>query len=376
MLDKGRFSEAYELAYKHCTRGRAPSEKQLDRFVAAYAAIQASDEARASSLQRAPGTEKWASLYETYDDLYNRSVDILNILPSAARFDRYPDLAPAHLEQLRENARKKAGSHYLVLVGELLQAVRALEKPAAREAHSLHKRIAYFLPERNAEFAALRDSFVDIGTLRILLYTPGGEFASELQDVLPLLKPIRSDWTEILSRQNGKRIDLEAELVFDYSSDSGEDERCSTTEHDKEILDYIEKKEVEVRINDTTVVIQTVEIKHYKKVYASVTECKQTRSVCAYGRLDVYLPGLDDPEWRTPVSGTNSWSNKYSYGSGDARALPSFSNSGRARSSPSHSYMLSNAVTKLPSAALWQLKKRYAPKAKKSRKSGNWLTRR
>ncbi|TXF90421.1 hypothetical protein FUA23_06425 [Neolewinella aurantiaca] len=369
LLEKGRFAEAYELAYKHCTRGRAPSVKQLDQFVAAYAAVQASDQASAASLAQKSDPKKWAPLYEIYNDLYQRSIDVINIVPSAARFDRYPNLAPAHLEQLREEARKKAGRYYLALVEQLLPAARAMEKPAAREAFCLHERIAYFLPERNEEFAPLRDSLVDIGTLRILLYAPEGDYAQEMHNVLPLLKPISRSWTEISTWQTGKRIDLEAELVFDDYSDSGVQERCSTTEYEEEVLDYVEKKEEEVRINDSTVITRVVEINHYKKVYASVTACRQTCNVRAYGKLDVYYPASNKPEWRTRVGGSANWSNKYSYGSGDSRALPAFANSGRPSHPPSLGSMLASAVADLPSAAQRQLAQRYAPKNKKFAKA-------
>ncbi|MFT4749814.1 MAG: hypothetical protein ACI819_000239 [Neolewinella sp.] len=55
LLDKGCFGEAYELAYKHCTCGRAPSGKQLDGFIDVYVAIQASDQSHASAFLREPG---------------------------------------------------------------------------------------------------------------------------------------------------------------------------------------------------------------------------------------------------------------------------------------------------------------------------------
>lgn len=55
LLDKGRFGEAYELAYKHCTRGRAPSGKELGGFIDVYVAIQAGDQSRASASLRELG---------------------------------------------------------------------------------------------------------------------------------------------------------------------------------------------------------------------------------------------------------------------------------------------------------------------------------
>lgn len=369
LLDKGRYREAYKLAYKHCTRGRAqaPSAKHLDRFVAAYAAVQALEQDRARTLLQQPGTEKWASLYEIYDDLYGRSLDLLKVSSADARFDRYPDLAPARLEQQREGARLNAGDHYLTLVAELLPAVRGLEKPAAREAHKLHERIAYFLPERDPEFAPLRDSLVDIGTLRILLYAPEGEFAAELHRTLFGVKPIGQNWTEILCRQDGRRIDLEAELTFVDYSDSGPSESCSTTEYEEEVLDYIEKKKKEVRINDSTVVTKIVEVKHYKNVYASVTRCTQSRNVWAYGYLDVYLPGLTKPEWSKKLSTADQWSNSFSTGSGDHRALPAFANSGIRMGAPSLERMLVRAVRSLPLTAQHELKRRYSSGKRKQR---------
>ena len=334
----------------------------------AYAAVPARDQARVEDFRQISGTEKWPKLYEVYAALYDRSEDILAIAPAAAHFERYPGLAPAYLEQQREEARKKAGDHYLALAVPLLPAARAGEKPAAREAFYFHERISYFLPERDPEFEALRDSLYDIGTLRILLYTPGGEFARELDGATHRLKPYERNWTIILPFETNQRIDLEAELVFSHYDDRGVDESCSTREYEQEVLDRIEKKKVKERINDSTVVEKIVEIKHYKKVYASVTECKQSAAVYGYGRLDVFRPEFDRPEWRVELSACETWSNTYRFGSGDARALPAFANSGSPHSPPSLGYMLSRAVVRMPGQARRHLIKRYAPKLRGDRR--------
>lgn len=370
LLERGDYGKAYAKAYKHCTRVPAHRRKikHIDNFVSAYAAIQAKDQARAEDFQRLVGTEKWPKLYEVYADLYERSEDILTIAPAAAHFDRYPGLAPAYLEQQREEARRKAGDHYLALTEPFLPAARAGEKPAAREAFHLHERISYFLPERDAEFAPLRDSLRDIGTLRVFLYTPGGEFARELDDATHRLKPFERNWTTILPFETGQRIDLEAELTFSHYIDRGASENCSTREYEEEVLDRIERKKVKERINDSTVVEKIIEIKHYIKVYASVTTCDQSASVYAYGLLNVFRPKAGVPEWRTELSAWETWSNSYRFGSGDSRALPAFANSGSPQSPPSLGYMLSRAVVGMPSQARGHLIKRYAPKLRADRR--------
>jgi hypothetical protein len=371
LLEKGDYGKAYAKAYRACTRVPAHRRKlkHIDNFVSAYAAIQAKDQARAKNFQRLTGTGKWPKLYEVYADLYDRSEDILYIAPAAARFERYPGLAPAYLEQRREEARKKAGDHYLTLTEILLPAARTGEKPAAREAFRFHERIGYFLPERDTEFAPLRDSLRDIGTLRVLLYAPGGDFARELDDATHRLNPFERNWTTILPYETGQRIDLEAELTFSHYDDRGVSENCSTREYEEEVLDRIEKKKIKERINDSTVVEKIIEIKHYKKVYAQVTECDQNAAVYAYGHLNVFRPEAGQPEWRTELSAWETWSNSYRFGSGDSRALPAFANSGSPQSPPRLGYMLGRAVRRMPNQARGHLIKRYAPKLREKQRS-------
>jgi len=359
LLENGRFEKAYAVALQRCTRGRAPTIKQADQYLDAYAAVQARDFAIARETTRKPGTAKYESLYHRYADLHRRSLDILDVAPAAARFDRYPELAPASLEAQRENARRKAGAHYLTRIAPLLPDARRGNKLNARKAWLLHQKVAFFLPERDAEFTPLRDSLFDTGTLRILLYVPDGEFARELDDVTARLKPYHKNWTEVIVNDYGARIDLEAELTYDNYSGGNFSENCSTSDYSEEVLDYIEKKKVKERINDSTVVEKIVEIKHYKKVYAEVTRCDQSVSVSAYGNLNVYRPGGRAAEWRTRVYGGDSWSNSYSYGSGDRRALPAFANSGRPGNPPPLGVMLARAVCGMPYGARRALVKRY-----------------
>ncbi|MFK8163763.1 MAG: hypothetical protein AB8H12_15060 [Lewinella sp.] len=107
LLEKGKFEKAYVKARKHCTRGRAPKIKRLEQFLDAYAAVQAHDHARTTEIRRRSGTEKWAPLYELYADLYDRSLDLEEIAPTAAELDRHPELLPSTLEAQREEARRK-----------------------------------------------------------------------------------------------------------------------------------------------------------------------------------------------------------------------------------------------------------------------------
>lgn len=362
LLEKGKFEKAYAKARKHCTRGRAPKIKHLEQFLDAYAAVQARDHAHSMEMRSKPGSEKWGPLYELYAKLYERSIDLVRIAPGAGELNRHPELLPATLEGQREEARKKAGAHYLALIDPLLRPAQAGEKPAAREAWNLHQRVAYFLPERNQEFELLRDELLDIGTFRILLYAEAGEFASELNRQLLRFDRFEREWTSILTRETGERIDQEAAIFFTRYHENPPSESCSVTNYQQEVLDRIEKRKVEERINDSTVVEKIVEIKHYKTVYAAVTECRQEASVNAYGELRTYLPGQQQPEWIGTLSSRESWSNTYSFGEGDARALPLCPNSGAFQYPPSRAQLLSAAVAGFPYSARSQLIKRYAPR--------------
>lgn len=362
LLEKGNFEKAYVKARKHCTRGRAPKMKRLEQFLDAYAAVQARDHARSTEIRRRSGNEKWAPLYELYSDLYERSLDLVQIAPTAAELDRHPELLPTTLKVQREEARLKAGDHYLALVKPLLTPALAGEKPAARDAWSLHQEVAYFLPERNQEFSGLRAELLDIGTFRILLFAGPGDFEYELAQGLRRFKRFDREWTTILTRETGERIDLEAEVRFTHYSENPPTERCNTTQYEKEVLDRVERKKVKERINDSTVVEKVVEIKHFKKVYASVTACQQEAGANAFGEVRTYLPGRNHPAWIGTLSSWENWSNTYRVAQGDVRALPACANQGSAQYPPSLDQLLSRAVASFPYIARNKLIKQYAPR--------------
>ncbi|WP_020567882.1 hypothetical protein [Neolewinella persica] len=362
LLENGEFEKAYAKARKHCTRDRAPKIKHLEQFLDAYAAVQARDYAHTTEILRRSGSDKWAPLYELYSDLHKRSLDLVTIAPRARELERHPELLPATLEAQREDARKKAGDHYLALVRPLLQPALAGEKPAAREAWSLHQKVAYFLPERNSEFKRLRTELQDIGTLRVLLYAGSGEFDYELTQGLRRFKRFDRGWTTILTQAAGERIDLEAEVSFTHYSENLPTETCNTIQYEKEVLDWVERKKVKERINDSTVVEKIVVIEHYKTVYASVTECQQEAGACAFGEVRTYLPGSEQPEWISTLSSWKTWSNTYRFSDGDARALPACPTQGGYQYPPSLHELLSNAVTAFPHHARNQLIRQYAPR--------------
>lgn len=362
LLEKGKFEKAYVKARKHCTRGRAPKTKRLEQFLDAYAAVQARDHARSTEIRRRSGSAKWAPLYELYADLHERSLDLVQIAPTAGELNRHPELLPATLKVQREEARLKAGDHYLALVQPLLKPAMAGEKPAARDAWSLHQEVAYFLPERDQEFSGLRAELLDIGTLRILLYAGPGDFEHELAQGIRRFKRFDREWTTILTQETGERIDLEAEVRFTHYSESPPTEICNTTEYEKEVLDRVERKKVKERINDTTVVEKIVVIKHFKKVYASVTECRQEAGANAFGEVRTYLPGRDRAEWVSTLSAWEKWSNTYRVAEGDVRALPACPNQGSSRYPPSLDQLLSRAVAGFPYGARNKLIKEYAPR--------------
>lgn len=365
LLEKGKYEEAYALALKHCTRARAPGTKQMYQFLDAYAAVQARDHAITKEIRRETGSQKWEALYRRYAAMHERSLVLLAVDPGGNYLSRYPHLMPARLEAEREETRRKAGAHYLALIEERLPAALSGEKPAAREAWELHQKVAELLPERNHEFAGLREELRETGTLRIILYATGGDFDRELVGATRRLRQLDREWTSIITEETGERIDLEAEIAFTHYDESSPTETCSTSEYEEEVLDYVEKKKVEERVNDSTVVERTIEIQHFKNVYATVTNCRQDASLSAYGELRVYRPGAEQPEWIATVSSWETWSNTYSFGAGDRRALPAFSDAGSFVYPPDIGSLLAGAVQGLPGAAYKALTKRYAPKTKR-----------
>lgn len=326
LLERCEFQAAYELAYRRANktpdRLMRVGAPRYEQFIAAYAAVQAYDLSEANDLAARPGTAKYDPLFERYDQLLNRSEDILRLAPTAARFDHYRDLAPDRLFQQREAARLAAGAHYLALVNEELPAARTGDKPSARRAFELHDNIAYFLPERTAELTPQRDSLRDIGTLRVWLMAEEGYHHGLLIDYLSRREPRAEGWTEVTTRPAaGDRIDREVALAIGELSVRDYGITSSTEEHEKEILDYVEKKKEKVKINDTTWVEKIVEIEHYKKIYASITTYEQRIDARLDGELAFYPPGAYEAEFLRPLGATYRWSHEYVRITGNPKAL-------------------------------------------------------
>lgn len=364
LLETNQPEKAYALALRQSTRGRALREKQYVNYLAAYEAIQRENLGKALALKQTGGTAKFAELYELYSDLYDRSLELLRIAPGAADRLATNALAPAELEREREQARKLAGAHFLSRIDSLRVPALAGDKPAARKVHDFYERVDYYLPERSAEFDDEISVMKDIGTLRIEVYVPPGEGDNELLRGLSSQNPVERNWTTILPFPTNLRIDLEAEILYDRYQESGPSESCDIREYSEEVLERIEKKEVKEKVNDSTWVKKIIEIKHYKTVYAEVRECTQSAMVCAYGYVIVYPRDGEVPVWKADITGVERWSNTYSVGFGDRRALPAFANSGCYRSPPSLGGMLRRATRDLPGSAMGELKREYASKEK------------
>ncbi|NJC26621.1 hypothetical protein [Neolewinella antarctica] len=371
LLDQRKSDQAYAVAHKRASRtgrSRRPLKPRvLEDYLTAYQQIQGRDLEITRALERQAGTFKYVQLHQRYGDLYQRSLNLLTVAPHEAEFTRYPALAPATLEQQREHARKRAGAHYLTSIDVLRPAIATGDKTAARAAFYDHQLVSKYLPERDVEFIPERSHFRDVGTLRIELYVPRGDGDREMATALQNLKPLARGWTDLRTQPTDERVDLEAEVVYDSYQESGLTERCATTEHEEEVLDHIERKKVKEKVNDSTYVEKIIEIKHFKTVYATVTECEQEAMVCALGFVNVFSHGGDELRYQKDLRGVESWSNTYRSGSGDRRALPAFANSGFRQSPPRFETMLRRAMQELPGQARRAIIREYAPGRR------NWL---
>ncbi|MEM9528991.1 MAG: hypothetical protein AAGA31_20440, partial [Bacteroidota bacterium] len=385
LVEKGNFERAYALALRHCTRstnsvttrGRAlkgsdrivPKKRmkteQLADFLLAYESIQARDYRRSKVLRNQLSGEKWAELYELYGILYQRSIHLAHLFPREVGFTGNRELLPANLEALRQGARKEAGAFALAQAIPLLRAARSGYKPAARTAYYHYETALSYLPERAESLRLTKDSLEDIGTLRIALYaTPEGVYADRVESVLVTKRPFSRNWTRILTNSTKDRIDLEAEVTYFEYDTNGPNETSSSRTYSKRVLDYIEKKEVAEKINDTLTIKKIVEVKHYKHVFATVTTVEQDFTVRARGQVTVYPHDSDSLLWQQQLTGSNGWSNEYELCFGDERALPpcTCSSLDNRKSPPSAGNLLGGAINSMTSRAQQVLINKYAPK--------------
>lgn len=374
LLEKGKYDRAYAVALKHCTRVSAQRpfskarDKALTQFEDAYAAVQSRDYARSLELRKTIDERRWIPLFDLYQDLYSRSLDLVDYLPDTRQLERHPGLRPAVLEAQREEARRKAGAYFLTQARPSLPAAFAGEKPAARVAFEHYVNALRYLPERTVILEDTLAQLRELGILRILL-TPhqNSNYFANLEEGVRSLNEEKRGWTQLVTNDNGRRIDLFAEVSYLQHGVNGpySSSRCDT--YEKEVLDYVEKVKKKVKINDTTYVIKIEEIKHFKTIRATVTTHEQSLSVTATALLSVYQPNGQRAEWQQQLYTEESWNNEYSKCSGDRRALPAFACSGSYCFPPSTGNLLSKALYGLPWQARSALIRHYFPKTSKRR---------
>ncbi|WP_273444091.1 hypothetical protein [Neolewinella agarilytica] len=376
LLEKGKYDRAYAVALKHCTRVSAQRpyskarQKALLQFEDAYAAVQSRDYASALELRKTTDERRWIPLYELYQNLYSRSLDLLEYLPDTRELERHPGLRPAVLEAQREEARRKAGAYFLAQARPSLPAAFAGEKPAARAAFEHYNNALKYLPERTSTLADTLSQLRELGILRILLAPhPDSDYYSILAESTQSLNETNRGWTQIVMTDNGRRVDLFAEVSYLSRGIDGPYSSSSCDVYEKEVLDYVEKVKKKVKVNDSTYVTKITEIKHFKTITATVTTHEQSLGVTATALLSVYLPNGERAEWQQELYAEEFWSNEYSVCSGDRRALPAFACAGTYQFPPSTRSLLNQALSALPWRARSALIRRYFPQRPKRTKA-------
>ncbi|MGB3800595.1 MAG: hypothetical protein WA952_12345 [Lewinella sp.] len=352
----------FRITLRQVENRENPSRRMVDRLLADFDAVQAVDFARARALDTLSREGDWPELYILYSDMHDRLAAIAAYLPLGAPTNYRGGYALEVLASRRETARLGAGDYYLELADAAIDAARSGSKPAARDAYHYLERSLDYVPEGRPEVGPLLAEMADRGTVRVRLSVTGDQqLASLAQDIAYHWKPIREDWYTVDFYDHGQVVDYEAAVqVTDYRTD-GPSESTSSTTYSEEVLNYVEKKEYEVRINDSTVVIKVKEIEHFKTITATVTEVRQEFHVTAYGELSVFpsQKGVRVPPLR--VYGREEWENEYEVCSGDPDALPPFTCSGFSRSPPNTAYLLEDAMEDLLLVSLRELRFRYAP---------------
>ncbi len=367
LLEQNRYEQAYSVAAKRLanavdTTGKKRSrrrQRQIDEYQSAYFIVQKAELLRANDILANHEGDRWPELHKLYRKLLQRSIRLTSLRSDTLAAGGHADLLPATLEAKVEEARRSAGSYYLYLLSARLPAARRGDKAAARVAYGHLQHALDYLPGREAALTPLQDSLTDIGTLRIYLSAANSEYAKVINARLQQQDTWVQDWVEIHTALPLERIDLEAELIFNDYDVTGPRQTVTSNCYSEEILDHIEKRKIKVRVDDSTEVTKTVEVKHYKTITATVTTTSQQKDLRAYGNLSVYPTNKNTAIWLDEVISQERWSNDYEDCSGDRRALPAFSCSGIWRSPPRDETMLEDALEDLADRAYYRMISEY-----------------
>ena len=344
LLDRREYDRAYAVALRRVERRKHPRPRQLEELVLAFDHLQLDRLTRIRDLETSPDPDRWIELHDLYGAAYARAVELLDLVgPGALTNSATP--SPAELEADRERARREAGDYFWRRGDALLPFARAHDKPAARRAFGYYERSLTYRPELSALLDPLLLETRELGTVRVRVLPP---VSTPLNDryLLPhQSRPgFRRDWLHVIYNDTELRTDHQVEVeVTDYAA-SGTSVSSTARSYCERVLDYVEKVKKKVRLNDSTVVEKIEEIEHYKIVTATVTTYTQYKSARLLGAAYLYPAGDPAAAAQIPLEATADWSNEYRVGSGDARALPAFADSGGPEYAPSDHSLLDRAA--------------------------------
>ena len=352
----------FRVSLRQVETRASPSKRSIQRLLVDFDLVQAPDYIRVRALEQSDAPANWPERYTLYESMYARLLAVSAYFPLGAATNYRGGYGLNALDSLRETARWEAGKYFLDLADAAVLAARADSKPAAREAYGYLQRALDFLPERRSEYAALLAEMADRGTVRILMTLTGDAWLTALaRQYAEGRGAVVDDWFLVETEDTGQAVDYEAQLQLVRYRTDGPNESSSDTRYTKEVLDYVEKQEYEVRINDSTVVTKVREIEHFKTITATVTQVVQEFEVVAYGELVTLDLRTGSRSVTSPVTGTEAWENEYSTCHGDPDALPPFACSGMREWPPQKLAMLRDAMHDLMNSALWKLHQEYAP---------------
>ena len=351
LLEQGHYADAFELALQRVRDGQTKPQ-ELEELYLAFDAVQSADYQRLSRAEARSDAARWPLVHELLRELYTRARALAPYLPLEAPTNYRGGLTVDQLGQRLEEARLQAGDYYRQLARGALPYARAGDHLAARTAHHDAGRALDYLPEATAELRPLRAELRESGTVHVALQftTPDRLLEEVLDDVLTHYGNRLGvhHWTQLQLTPADPRTDVIATLHFTDWYEEGPTESASISVHTKEVLDYIEEQEYEERINDSTVVTRIRRIEHYRTVTATVTEVRQAYGVYLHGELSLALPrGTSPPFQYDQLRSDRQWTNDYSFGEGDDRAMPPFADSGIARWPPDRRELLRSAVHEL-----------------------------
>lgn len=359
LLERGDYTAAFDLSLERVQQRDVPKKRHLADLFASFDALQQRELAALRDFNPTQDAAQRAEVFYRYDRLYERARLVDRYRPLGAPAGYRTGASLRSLARERETVRLNAGQYFWDRAQRLLPTARDGDKIAARTAFAELGSALEFLPERSAELDALRAEMEELGLVRVFVYAVEGNLDPSLLADFTQTEDSYQHWLEIVFRDEGRRIDYEAEVFLDRYEVAGPSVSTASTTYSEEVLDWVEEKEKQVRQGDTTITV-VEKIEHYRTVSATVVEIEQEMDLWLHGELVLFRSGAEEPYWVTNWATHEDWENEYSICSGDEEALPFFGCSGMEMTPPAARQLLVRAAGHVDGVMRREIRKFFA----------------